>query len=169
MGRPALLKRNGPAPSFAALVKRYAGQTRVAPVLDALETAGAVRRLADGRLKALARTSLAGRWDRDGILALGEAVAQHLALLVHNARNPADPYFARRIENLSVSSRFAPLLRQELEENAEVFLESTDVALNHRRHTAARGSRDARRLCVAIQIIEEPAGKSAGQGRRRRP
>jgi hypothetical protein len=169
VGRPALLKRDGPAPSFAALVKRYAGQTRVAPVLNALQSASAVRQLPDGRLQVLSRTSVAGRWDREGILALGEEVAQHLALLVHNARHPTDRRFARRVENLTVSARYAPLLRQELEENADVFLESADVALNHRRHAAPSGSRDARRVCVAIQIIEEPARKIAGRGRRKRP
>jgi len=169
VGRPALLKRNGPAPSFAALVKRYAGQTRVAPTLNALQSAGAVRQVPDGRLEALSRTSLAGSWDRDGILALGAEVAQHLALLVHNAWHPTDRHFARRIENLSVSTRYAPLLRQKLEGNAGVFLESADVALNHRRSAASRGSGDARRLCVAIQIIEEPSGKRASRGRRKRP
>ncbi len=168
-GRPAALRRNGPAPSFAALVKRYGGQTRVAPILNALQSAGAVRQLPDGRLQALARTSIAGRWDPEGILALGEEIAQHLALMVHNARHPTDPHFASRVENLSVSARYAPLLRQELEENANVFLESADVALNHRRHAAPRGSRDARRLCVAIQILDEPAGKPPGRRRRKRP
>ncbi|MEJ0036531.1 MAG: DUF6502 family protein [Gammaproteobacteria bacterium] len=168
-GGPALLKRNGPAPSFAALVKRYGGQTRVAPILNALQGSGAVRQLPDGRLQALSRTSVAGTWDRQGILALGEEIAQHLALLVHNARNPHDQRFARKVENRTVSARYAPLLRQELEDHAEVFLESSDVALNHRRHMAPRGSRDARRVCVAIQIIDEPAGGPPRRGRRRRP
>jgi hypothetical protein len=169
VGRPARLKRDGPAPSFAALVKRYAGQTRVAPVLNALQTAGAVRQLPDGRLEALARTSLAGRWDPAGILALGQEVAQHLAILVHNARHPENPYFARRVENLSISARYAPLLRQELEQNAEVFLESADLALSHQRHKSPRGSKDARRLCIAVQIMDEPTARPAGRGRRRRP
>ncbi len=167
-GRPALLRRNGPAPSFAALVKRYGGQTRVAPILNALQSAGAVRQLPDGRLQPLSRTSVAGTWDRQGILALGEEIAQHLALLVYNARHPKDQRFARKVENRTVSARYAPLLRQELEDHAEVFLESSDLALNHRRHVAPHGSLDARHVCVAIQIIDEPAGGSARRGRRKR-
>ena len=168
-GRPALLKRDGPAPSFAALVKRYAGQTRVAPVLNSLRAAGAVRILPDGRIEAVARTSVSGRWDREGILALGEEVAQHLALLVHNARHPEDRHFARRVANLWVDARYARILRQEFEENAEVFLESTEVALNHKRHAAKPGSKDARRISVAIQVMDEPAGKPTARGRRKRP
>jgi hypothetical protein len=168
LGRPALLKRDGPAPSFATLVKRYGGQTRVAPVFNALQSAGAIQRLPDGRIKALARTSLTGGWDREGILALGEEVAQHLALLVHNARHPEDRRFARRVENVWVSARYAPILRQEFEENAEVFRRA--LTLRSTTNVTRRNGQQGRApICVAIQIIDEPVGKLPARQRRRRP
>ena len=69
-GRPLKLPLRGPRRSFAALVKRYAGDPRVLTLLKELLRVKAIRRLPDGHLEVLSRTFVTARWDnsrhRDG-------------------------------------------------------------------------------------------------------
>lgn len=159
---PALLKRKGTRRSFAALARRYSGDTNPAAILQELIRAGAVRVLDDGRIEALTRTCANVRWDPEGLSALGEAIAEHLQALVHNLQHPESPYYARRIESLALDAQAARVLIPEIREHAEVFLESTEIALRHPKHvaTSERARKQALKFAVAVHFFQAPAHRA---------
>lgn len=156
---PALLKRKGTRRSFAALARRYSGDSNSAAILQELIRAGAARVLDDGRIEALSRTCANVSWDPEGLAALGEAIAEHLQALVHNLQHPEAPYYARRIECLALDAQAARVLIPEIREHAELFLESTEIALRHPKHlaTSERARKQALKFAVAVHFFQAPA------------
>jgi Family of unknown function (DUF6502) len=130
-GEPARLKLKGPRLSFAALVKRHSGDRHTAPILDELLRAKAVRQLEDGTLQAVSRTCVNVAWDSEGIEALGEQLSQHFETLLYNLKNPENPRFAQQVTCARLDAHVARVLVAELSEQAQVFLEGADEALNH--------------------------------------
>lgn len=173
-GRPARLSLRGSKRSLAALVSRYSGQARIAPIVTALLRAQAIRRHGDGRYEVLSRTCANVRWSREGLEALGDEVAQHFKVLLHNLRRPQSPQYARRVHSVWLEPRHAAALLRDIEEHAAIFLEATDEALHRPRLTRRPQGRDAVRVSVGVQIVSEPRepGKtrmhltSIGKGRR---
>ena len=158
-GEPAILPLSGPRRSFKALVSRYSNEPRPAPVLDELLRVNAVKRLADGRLKAISRTYATVRWNPEGIRSLGEALNEHLATLLHNLQNVGQPRFVRRVVNAQLDPAYRPMLVRDIQEQLEGTANSIEDALNDRRATVAPARRgpDAIRLGVTMYVFEEPA------------
>jgi hypothetical protein len=183
-GEPAILPLSGSRRSFGELVKRYSNEPRVTPILDELLRVNAVKRLADGSLKALSRTYATVRWNPDGIASLGEQLAEHCGTLLHNLEHPGEPRLVRRIVNAQLDPLYRPMLVRDIQEQLEAVGDSIDDALNDRRATVTpmRGGREAVRLGVAMYVFEEPvilepatsrsaappAGKSRRKSRRTR-
>jgi hypothetical protein len=157
-GEPAVLPITGPSPSFEALVARYSNEPRVTPILDELLRVNAVRRLSDGKLKALSRTYATVRWNPDGIAALGEQLSEHCATLLHNLEHPGEPRCVRRVINAQLDPQYRPMLLRDIEEQVDGLALSMDDALNDPQRTVrpVRGGREAVRLGVAIYVFEEP-------------
>lgn len=176
-GAPAVLPLRGRGRSFAALVDRYSGERLLAAsILDALLRVKAVRRLTDGRLKALSRTYATVRWDPEGVVAVGEQLSEHLATLLNNLKDPARPRYVRRILNAQLDPRYVPMLVRDLEQQAEVMGDSIDDALNDPGHTL-RGKPSesgAVSLGIAFYVFEATVdegktpkdGESASRARR---
>jgi Family of unknown function (DUF6502) len=157
-GEPAVLPITGRSPSFEALVARYSNEPRVTPILDELLRVNAVRRLSDGKLKALSRTYATVRWNPDGIAALGEQLSEHCATLLHNLEHPGEPRCVRRVINAQLDPQYRPMLLRDIEEQVDGLALSMDDALNDPQRTVrpVRGGREAVRLGVAIYVFEEP-------------
>lgn len=157
-GAPAVLPIAGARRSFKDLVKRYSNEPRVTPILDELLRVNAVKKLADGSLKALSRTYATVRWNPVGIASLGEQLAEHCGTLLHNLEHPGQPRLVRRIVNAQLDPLYRPMLVRDIQEQLDAAAESIDDALNDRRATVmpVRGSREAVRLGVAMYVFEEP-------------
>jgi hypothetical protein len=154
-GAPARLKLKGPRLSFAALVKRHSGDRHTAPILDELLRAKAVRQLEDGTLEALSRTCVNVCWDSEGIEALGEQLSQYFETLLYNLKNPESPRFAQQVMCARLDAHVARVLIPELAEQAQVFLEGADEALNHAR-TPERPDRAAIKFGVGVHFFQQP-------------
>lgn len=155
-GAPAILPVRGKR-SFATLVDRYSGERwRVATILDELLRVKAVRRLSDGRLEALSRTYATVRWDPDGVIAFGEHVAELTATLLHNLKYPARAHYVRRVVNARLDPRYVPVLRRDLELQAEALVDSQGDALNDSLHTlkGKRGEPQPASLGVTVYVFE---------------
>jgi len=166
-GGPAILPIRGGKRSFAALVDRYSGERwRVATILDELIRVKAVRRLPDGKIEALSRTYATVRWDTDGVIAFGEHIAELTATLLHNLKDPTHPLFVRRIVNTRLDPRYVPLVRRDLEEQAEGLADSQDDALNAPRHTLTgkRGEPESASLGLTVYLFETPRSEETEEG-----
>jgi Family of unknown function (DUF6502) len=154
-GRAAVLPEQGSAKSFAALCERYSGDPRFSAILDELIRVQAVKQLADGRVAALSRSYATVRWDPDGVLELGEELAEHCQTLLHNLKNPTRPRISRRIFNAQLNPRYAPMLIRDLEAQLTTFGESVDDALNAPQYTVkADAEVDAVKLGIGFYLFE---------------
>lgn len=160
-GKAATLKLKGARGSFAALVRRYSGDTSPAATLHELNRAGAARRLEDGRIKPLRRTCANLKWDVGGIEALGEEAARYIKTLIHNLEHPEAPAYARHIECGQLDAQAARVVLPEIEEHADLFLESTEITLRHPRHTAKSESarKEALKVAVSLYVYKAPVGE----------
>jgi hypothetical protein len=165
-GAPARLKPKGPRLSFAALVKRHSGDRHTAPILDELLRAKAVRQLEDGTLEALSRTCVNVPWDSEGIEALGEQLAQYFDTLLHNLKHPESPRFAQRVMCARLDAHVARVLISELAEQAQVFLEGADEALNHARSPERPGGA-AIKFGVGVHFFQQPVTEPPIESRAR--
>jgi hypothetical protein len=156
-GDPAKLPLRGPRRSFAALVKRYAGDPRAATLLKELLRVKAVRRLPDGELEVLSRTFVTARWDNAGVEIVGERVRDLLDTLVHNLKHPSRPRYARFVMNGQVDPRYVPLLIRDITQQAEVLADSFQDALQDPERTVrpTRAAQDAHRIGIGIFVTEE--------------
>ncbi len=167
-GEPLKLPLRGTRRSFAALVKRYAGDPRVVTLLKELLRVKAVRRLPNGELEVLSRTFVTARWDDTGIEIVGERVRDLLDTLVHNLKHPSRPRYARFVVNAQVDPRYVPLLLRDVTQQAEVLADSFQDVLNdpERNIRPTRAAQNAHRICLGIFVTEEatlvePATESA--------
>ena len=175
-GEPSKLPLRGPRRSFAALVKRYAGDPRVATLLKELLRVNAVRRLPDGRVEVLSRSFVTARWDDAGIEVVGERVRDLLDTLVHNLKHPSRPRYARFVVKSDVDPRYVPLLLRDITQQAEVLGDSCQDALLDPQRVVrpARTAQAAHRISVGIFVMEEaslvaPSSESlSGSTKRRR-
>ena len=157
-GEPARLPLRGPRRSFAALVKRYAGDPRVLTLLKELLRVKAVRRSPDGKLEVLSRTFVTARWDNAGIEMVGDRVRDLLDTLVYNLKHPSSPRYARFIVNSEVDPRYVPLLLRDITQQSEVLADTFQDALNdpERIVRPTRSAQDAHRISIGIFVMEEP-------------
>jgi Family of unknown function (DUF6502) len=159
-GAPARLRRKGARRSFVGLVKRHSGDAHnAAPILEELLRSQAVREHADGTLEAISRTCVNVGWDESGIEALGEELAEHIETLLFNLRNPDRPRFAKRILCGHLDPQAARVILPELAEQAEIFLEGAQDALNRPKHPQPKRlpPSSALRIAVALQFFQAPA------------
>jgi hypothetical protein len=176
-GRPAVLSKLGSANSFAALCERYSGDPRFSAILEELIRVQAVKQSADGRIAALSRTYATVRWDPQGVLELGEELAEHCQTLLHNLKNPTRPRTARRIFNTRLDPRYAPMLIRDLEQQLTTFAESVDDAVNAPQYTVTEEADNRTvKLGIGFYLIEgEGEGpitnrpdQARGRGRRKK-
>jgi hypothetical protein len=157
-GKPSKLPLRGSRRSFAALVKRYAGDPRVVTLLKELVRVRAVRRLPDGTIEVLSRSFGTARWDGASIELVGEEVRDLLDTLVHNLKHPSSPRYARFVVNPAIDPQFVPLLLRDISQQAEVLADTCQNALQSPDRTVWPGqtAQEAHRISIGIFVAEEP-------------
>src|SRR5579862_45231 len=160
-GYPAALPIRGGRRSFAGLVERYSGERwLVATILEELLRVKAVRRLPDGRVRAVSRSYATVSWDPAGVEAFGEQLGEHCQTLLHNLKNPADARCVRRVLNARLAPRYVPMLVRDLEEQAQGFADAADDALNDPGQTLSGRSREkGASLGIALYVFETEEGE----------
>jgi hypothetical protein len=157
-GKPVTLPLRGAKRSFVSLVKRYAGDPRIATLLEELVRVKAVRQRADGHIEVLSRTFATARWDTHGIGVVGDRVRDLLETLVHNLKHPNAPRYERFVVGTEIEPRFVPMLLRDITEQADVLADSFQDSLDDPAHCMrpAREPQDARRVALAIYVVDEP-------------
>ena len=150
-----MLPLRGKRRSFAALVQRYAGEPRVATLLEELVKAKAVRRTSDDRIEALSKTYNTARWDAQGIANIGERVHGLLDTLVHNLKHPTRPRFERLVVNTRLDPKFVPLLVRDLTQHTDVLADALQDALSGADRTLepTREDQDAHILGIGFYLL----------------
>ena len=152
-GEPEVLRLQGPK-SFATLCERYSGEQRTVPVLDELLRVGAVRKLADGRLQSVSRSSMRVRWDPAGLEAVGEQLRDLCTTLLENLHQPTRARFARQVFNTHLDPLHAPRVIREIESSLQARTDSWHEILNDPAHTVPSGA-PAMRLGVGVYVFED--------------
>jgi uncharacterized protein DUF6502 len=169
-GAPARLPIRGSRRSFAALVRRYSGESIVGSILDELLRVGAVKRTADERVEARSRTYAMVRWNPHGLEELGIQLAEHAQTLIQNLEHPEQPRLVRRVINLQLDPKYLPVLLRDLQDQANGFADSMDDAINHPLHTLTASSTEQRamQLGFTVYVVAEPTTIEAATKRRTR-
>ncbi len=161
-GRPRLLDAEGPAPSFAALLKAHAGDIPHRALTKELVRAGSVRVDPDGRMEALKRYYMPRQMDPAAVTRAGEVLTDLFTTVEFNlSRKPRDPSrFEGRAHSRRVDARAVPAFREFLEREGQQFLERIDDWLTA--HEAAPSQPGARtvRLGAGLYAIHD-SGETA--------
>ena len=153
-GRPLVLPADGPAPSFAELVRTFSGDIYPKIILDELLRVGAVRALKDGSLRAVARRYTLGGADPAALKHLGIAARDLLCTLEHNIAAPGDSrLFDDSVVSVRLDSSSIPLLRHLVRRRAASFLEDVEGWLSEHEASQEAGSV---RTGVMVQMFIDP-------------
>lgn len=165
-GRPLLLPIDGPAPSFAELVRSFSGDIYPKIILDELLRVGAVRILKDGSVRAVARRYTLGGADPSALQHLGGAARDLFCTLEHNIAAPADGrMFDDSVVSLRLDSASIPLLRQLLRRRGASFLEDIEGWISEHEDSGESGSV---RAGVMVQLFVDPDTDSGDTPKDRR-
>jgi hypothetical protein len=172
-GKPRVLPLEGPAPSFAALVRQFSGDIYAGIILDELLRVKAVRMTRDGRLRALSRRFTAAGADPDALRHLGAAARDLLATLEHNLSAGAEEaFFEDSALSANLPPEAVPLLRQMIARRGAAFLEDVEGWLAQHERPAAEVAAGAPtvRAGVAVHMVAaaEPASAVAPAPKPRR-
>lgn len=167
-GKPLILPMEGPAPSFAELVRSFSGDIYPKIILDELLQVGAARKQKDGRVRAIARRYTTGGAEPAALQHLGIETADLLGTLEHNIAAPAE---SRRFDDSVASARInraaIPLLRRLLRQRGAAFLEDIEGWVAEHEMS---GAKDTVRAGVMVQMFVDenaPAPKSKSRRQRR--
>ena len=153
-GRPLVLPLDGPAPSFAELVRIFSGDIYPKIILDELLRVGAIRTLKDGSVRAVARRYTLGGADPAALKHLGIAARDLLCTLEHNIASPDDcRLFDDSVVSVRLDRASIPLLRHLVRRRAVSFLEDVEGWLSE--HEDAHGA-DSVRTGVMVQMFIDP-------------
>jgi hypothetical protein len=126
-GVPAALPIRGGRRSFQRLVQRYSGGVYYPIVLSELLRAGAARRVAGDRVRAVRRTLSPGGESADFLAAAGDTAGDLLATLEHNLTAPPHEQLPVRSLVLPADPRSLPLFRAQVSRRADAMLEVIDA------------------------------------------
>ena len=158
MGQPRALSEAGETGSFAALLKRYAGDLPRVAVRKELLKRGLIEALPDGTLRVLSRDFVFSTLDPDVVRQMGVALHDHAATLAHNLDDERSG--ERRLEgmadNAGIDVRHVPAFLDMLARRGTVFLQEIDNWLAaHETKAADAGTYEPVRLGVGIYAIHQ--------------
>ncbi|UCG12209.1 MAG: hypothetical protein JSU72_17170 [Deltaproteobacteria bacterium] len=157
-GRPAALPLEGEEKSFAALVKRFAGDVPVRAILDELTRVGAVERLKDGRIRLRARAYVPAMGETDKLGILGTDVSDLISTIDHNLHStPDEAFFQRKVSYDNLPAEVLPEFRSRSGKSAQGLLERLDRWLSERDrdvNPAVKGT-GRKRAGIGIFYFEE--------------
>ena len=162
-GEPLPIPETGPAPSFEALSKRFAGDIPVSTTLKELLNTGAVVVSHDGKLRAEQRYYMPGGdapASAESILRSGSVLEDIGDTIDYNlARQPSEPgRFEGRATNRSVDQKHIDEFRALVEKEGQHFLEKIDQWLSdHEVDAGNPNSKETLRLGIGAYCIEGQA------------
>jgi hypothetical protein len=161
-GEPKVLDLEAEAgPSFAALVRRFAGDVPPRAVLDELERVGAVSRMRDGRVRALDRAYVPHVGDEEKLEILGTDVADLISAVHHNIEaSPENSFFQRKVAYDNLPAEYMKALREIVRRDGQGLLEALSAEMSeHDRDTASESYGSGRkRAMVGIYYFEDDCG-----------
>lgn len=163
--RPLPLKVRGPVPSVVTAVKRYAGTQRARPILRELLLGKAMRRLKNGRYKAVKRSCTSVPGDKVSFDLMTQDVGGHLSAGFENLDFAGEE---RHLIRSVLSAELDPdeankVLFPRLRDSGQVFIEGATETLAHPRYKPKGGKRDRKmmRIRVSIQVTRELGSEPA--------
>jgi hypothetical protein len=157
-GRPADLPMDGPARSFAALVREFSGDIPPRAIADELARVGAIETLKDGKMRLLTHAYIPRGDQADKLAILGTDVADLIRTIDHNMTSePGEARFQRRVSYDNIPQELLPTLKKRLSSRAQSCLEALDkvlAAADRDRSPGVKGSGRAR-VGVGIYYFEE--------------
>jgi hypothetical protein len=129
-GKPLALPLDGPAPSFAALLKRYGGDVPASTILRELKRTGTAR-VADGAVHVLRRNYRLDTVDAAAVARAGSVLRDLGQTVTHNLyRAPRDESrFEARATNVQIPPSALPAYRKFVYTEGQAFLEKIDAWL----------------------------------------
>jgi len=122
-----VLAPDGPAPSFAELVREFSGDIYHGIILDELREVGAVSIQKDGRIRTLARRYTSGGAEAAAIQHLGNVARDVFSTLEHNLANPPElRRYDDTVVSLNLDRSALPLFRRLLRQRGAAFLEDIE-------------------------------------------
>ncbi|MCS6947894.1 MAG: DUF6502 family protein [Steroidobacteraceae bacterium] len=158
-GVPLEIARDGPAPSFADLCQRYAGDIPGTALLKELRKVGAVADGPGGGLRVLQRVYFPAQFDAAKVLRAGSVMQDLGDTVVFDllAAQGTPLRFERRAENDRIDARYLPEFRDYLAREGQAFLERVDAWLSaHEADRSAPASRCLRLGVGVYHIQTEP-------------
>lgn len=155
-GRPRELPATGPAPSFAVLLKRYAGDIPTTALVKELVKSGSIEKLPGGTYRVLRRYYMARQMDGRAVERAGSVLGDLATTIEHNlSRTEREPSrFEGRAQNRSIDPRHLPAFRAFVEREAQAMLERADDWLTtHEADTASAAA--PLRLGVGVYAIHD--------------
>ena len=155
-GAPLVLALEGPARSFAALVKRFGGDVPASTILSELKRTGAAQ-VADGTVRVLRRNYRLDTVDAAALERAGSVLRDIGRTVVHNLyRGPREQSrFEARATNVHIPRSALPEYRKFLYAEGQAFLEKVDAWLTAaepaEKEAAASG---AQRVGVGLYWIQ---------------
>lgn len=126
-GRPRILPVDGPAPSFASLVRDFSGDIYPKIILEELLAVGAARLTRDGSLRAVTRRYTLGGADPAAIEQLGSTARDVLNTLEHNLAAPVDSrLYSDTAVTISLERAAVPLFHRLLRHRGAAFMEDIE-------------------------------------------
>ena len=126
-GRPRILPVDGPAPSFASLVRDFSGDIYPKIILEELLAVGAARLTRDGSLRAVTRRYTLGGADPAAIEQLGSTARDVLNTLEHNLSAPVDSrLYSDTAVTISLERAAVPLFHRLLRHRGAAFMEDIE-------------------------------------------
>lgn len=152
-GRPRDLPAEGAAASFAALLKRYAGDIPTTALVKELLKSKSIAQLEDGSYRALRRYYMPRPMDSRSVERSGNVLADLVATVEHNlSREAAEPSrFEGRAQSRHVDPRHLPAFRAFLEREGQGLLERVDDWLATH-EVAAGADADVPRIRLGVGV-----------------
>ncbi len=153
-GRPRDLPADGAGPSFAGLLRRYAGDIPATALVKELLKSGSIERRADGSYRVLRRYYMPRQMDEAAVERAGSVLADLATTVEYNlTRGAGEPStFEGRAQNRRIDPRHLPSFRAFVEREAQGFLERVDDWLSA--HEAPAGQ-PTLRLGVGAYAIQD--------------
>ncbi|MFO1456960.1 MAG: DUF6502 family protein [Steroidobacteraceae bacterium] len=139
-GAPREIPVEGPAPSFADLCDRLAGDVPASTLLKELRNVDCLVAVEGGRLRALSRVYIPAKLDPQKVLRAGSVLQDIGQTVVHDLIcGPKELLrFERRAENDRIDPQHLPAFRALLEQEGQSMLERVDAWLSQ--HEAPPGA-----------------------------
>ncbi len=162
-GAPRVLPLAGPAPSYADLVDRYAGDVPGITILRELERTGAVRMHEGDRVEVLRRNYRLDTAEPEALERAGSVLADIGRTVAHNLHHePSEPSrFEARASNVRVPRAALDDYRELVYAECQTFLERIDAWLTA--HEAPDDDATTERVGLGIYWIQsETPGRQGG-------